>query len=96
MAALTDVQRLQSRVEELERWVYGPGGTRGSRKVADGLVKPFLSMLPACSAWLRSTSNSRTSVWRSLRSPRLSWRSITRLQCFSPSSLCSGTSYSAS
>lgn len=33
MAALTDVQRLQSRVEELERWVYGPGGTRGSRKV---------------------------------------------------------------
>ncbi|XP_032748123.1 dynactin subunit 3 [Rattus rattus] len=39
MAALTDVQRLQSRVEELERWVYGPGGTRGSRKVADGLVK---------------------------------------------------------
>ncbi|XP_023375093.1 dynactin subunit 3 isoform X2 [Otolemur garnettii] len=39
MAALTDVQRLQARVEELERWVYGPGGTRGSRKVADGLVK---------------------------------------------------------
>ncbi|XP_031232963.1 dynactin subunit 3 isoform X2 [Mastomys coucha] len=39
MAALTDVQRLQSRVEELERWVYGPGGTRGSKKVADGLVK---------------------------------------------------------
>uniref|UniRef100_A0A8C2LLZ2 Dynactin 3 n=1 Tax=Cricetulus griseus TaxID=10029 RepID=A0A8C2LLZ2_CRIGR len=39
MAALTDVQRLRSRVEELERWVYGPGGTRGSRKVADGLVK---------------------------------------------------------
>lgn len=37
--SLTDVQRLQSRVEELERWVYGPGGTRGSRKVADGLVK---------------------------------------------------------
>uniref|UniRef100_A0A5F9CYT8 Dynactin subunit 3 n=1 Tax=Oryctolagus cuniculus TaxID=9986 RepID=A0A5F9CYT8_RABIT len=39
MAALTDVQRLQARVEELERWVYGPGGVRGSRKVADGLVK---------------------------------------------------------
>ncbi|KAL0606167.1 Dynactin subunit 3 [Plecturocebus cupreus] len=39
MAALTDVQRLQVRVEELERWVYGPGGARGSRKVADGLVK---------------------------------------------------------
>ncbi|XP_012882022.1 PREDICTED: dynactin subunit 3 [Dipodomys ordii] len=39
MAALTDVQRLQARVEELERWVYGPHGTRGSRKVADGLVK---------------------------------------------------------
>ncbi|KAK2119915.1 Dynactin subunit 3 [Saguinus oedipus] len=39
MAALTDVQRLQARVEELERWVYGPGGARGSRKVADGLVK---------------------------------------------------------
>ncbi|KAL6060747.1 hypothetical protein STEG23_024675 [Scotinomys teguina] len=39
MAALTDVQRLQSRLEELERWVYGPGGTRGSKKVADGLVK---------------------------------------------------------
>ncbi|XP_029423834.1 dynactin subunit 3 isoform X1 [Nannospalax galili] len=39
MAALTDIPRLQARVEELERWVYGPGGTRGSRKVADGLVK---------------------------------------------------------
>ncbi|KAM5299741.1 dynactin subunit 3 isoform 3-T3 [Ctenodactylus gundi] len=39
MAALTDVQRLQARVEELERWVYGPGAARGSRKVADGLVK---------------------------------------------------------
>uniref|UniRef100_A0A8C0C6D4 Dynactin subunit 3 n=1 Tax=Balaenoptera musculus TaxID=9771 RepID=A0A8C0C6D4_BALMU len=39
MAAVTDVQRLQARVEELERWVYGPGGSRGSRKVADGLVK---------------------------------------------------------
>ncbi|XP_063082300.1 dynactin subunit 3 isoform X3 [Cavia porcellus] len=39
MAALTDVQRLQARVEELERWVYGPVGARGSRKVADGLVK---------------------------------------------------------
>uniref|UniRef100_A0A2K6S697 Dynactin subunit 3 n=1 Tax=Saimiri boliviensis boliviensis TaxID=39432 RepID=A0A2K6S697_SAIBB len=39
MAAVTDLQRLQARVEELERWVYGPGGARGSRKVADGLVK---------------------------------------------------------
>ncbi|XP_021108655.1 dynactin subunit 3 isoform X3 [Heterocephalus glaber] len=39
MAALTDVQRLQAQVEELERWVYGPVGARGSRKVADGLVK---------------------------------------------------------
>ncbi|XP_022281243.1 dynactin subunit 3 isoform X2 [Canis lupus familiaris] len=39
MAAVTDVQRLQARVEELERWVYGSGGPRGSRKVADGLVK---------------------------------------------------------
>ncbi|KAJ1059462.1 hypothetical protein K5549_017910, partial [Capra hircus] len=39
MAGVTDVQRLQARVEELERWVYGPGGSRGSRKVADGLVK---------------------------------------------------------
>ncbi|XP_024905499.1 dynactin subunit 3 isoform X1 [Pteropus alecto] len=39
MAAVTDVQRLQARVEELERWVYGPDGSRGSRKVADGLVK---------------------------------------------------------
>ncbi|KAI2552468.1 DCTN3 isoform 1 [Pan troglodytes] len=39
MAGLTDLQRLQARVEELERWVYGPGGARGSRKVADGLVK---------------------------------------------------------
>ncbi|XP_027695430.1 dynactin subunit 3 isoform X2 [Vombatus ursinus] len=39
MAALTEVQRLQARVEELERWVYGAGGARGSRKVADGLVK---------------------------------------------------------
>ncbi|XP_023483287.1 dynactin subunit 3 isoform X1 [Equus przewalskii] len=190
MAAVTDVQRLQARVEELERWVYGPGGSRGSRKVADGLVKvqvalgniaskrervkilykkiedliryldpeyigriampdasklqfvlaaprlaslplsclfmpqrsssssprshswsrwrlwcpcwtaltskPFLSMPPACSAWPRSTSSSRTSVWRSLRSPRLFWRSITRLQCFSPSSSCSGMSYFAS
>jgi hypothetical protein len=33
MAALTDLQRLQARVEELERWVYGPGGALGSRKV---------------------------------------------------------------
>ncbi|XP_070231532.1 dynactin subunit 3 isoform X1 [Bos mutus] len=176
MAAVTDVQRLQARVEELERWVYGPGGSRGSRKVADGLVKvqvalgniaskrervkvlykkiedlikyldpeyidrialpdasklqfilaeeqfilsqvalleqvealvpmldsthikessaselrqfgpkdtqPFLSMLPACSAWPRSTSSSRTSVWRSLRSPRRSWRNTTRLYPF--------------
>ncbi|XP_043309590.1 dynactin subunit 3 isoform X1 [Cervus canadensis] len=197
MAAVTDVQRLQARVEELERWVYGPGGSRGSRKVADGLVKvqvalgniaskrervkvlykkiedlikyldpeyidrialpdasklqfilaaprlgvavpgpaslllsclfmpqrsssfsrrlhfwsrwtlwcpcwtaltskPFLSMPPACSAWPRSTSSSRTSVWRSLRSPRLSWRNTTRLQCFSPSSLCNGMNFSAS
>ncbi|XP_060055238.1 dynactin subunit 3 isoform X2 [Erinaceus europaeus] len=39
MAAVSDVQRLQARVEELERWVYGPGGSRGSRKAADGLVK---------------------------------------------------------
>ncbi|KAM9642105.1 dynactin subunit 3 isoform 1-T1 [Trichechus inunguis] len=39
MAAVTDLQRLQTNVEELERWVYGPGGARGSRKVADGLVK---------------------------------------------------------
>ncbi|EPY82753.1 dynactin subunit 3 [Camelus ferus] len=39
MAAVTDVQRLQARLEELEHWVYGPGGSRGSRKVADGLVK---------------------------------------------------------
>ncbi|XP_023618232.1 dynactin subunit 3 isoform X1 [Myotis lucifugus] len=39
MAAVPVVQRLQARVEELERWVYGPGGSRGSRKVADGLVK---------------------------------------------------------
>lgn len=35
MAAVTDVQRLQARVEELERWVYGSGGPRGSRKVSD-------------------------------------------------------------
>lgn len=35
MAAVPDVQRLQARVEELERWVYGPGGARGSRKVSD-------------------------------------------------------------
>uniref|UniRef100_A0A8C5JYU1 Dynactin 3 n=1 Tax=Jaculus jaculus TaxID=51337 RepID=A0A8C5JYU1_JACJA len=33
MAALSEVQRLQARVEELERWVYGPSGARGSRKV---------------------------------------------------------------
>nr|KAF6483948.1 dynactin subunit 3 [Rousettus aegyptiacus] len=39
MAAVTDVQRLQARVEELECWVYGPDGSRDSRKVADGLVK---------------------------------------------------------
>ncbi|XP_006863118.1 PREDICTED: dynactin subunit 3 isoform X3 [Chrysochloris asiatica] len=39
MAAVTDLQRLQSGVEELERWVYGSSGARGSRKVADGLVK---------------------------------------------------------
>ncbi|XP_011286877.1 dynactin subunit 3 isoform X1 [Lynx canadensis] len=196
MAAVSDVQRLQARVEELERWVYGSGGPRGSRKVADGLVKvqvalgniaskrervkilykkiedlikyldpeyidriaipdasklqfilaeeqfilsqialleqvealvpmldsahikgtsleqrihfqnlrqfgpkdtsPFLSMPPACSAWPRSTSSSRTSVWRSLRSPRLSWRNTTKLQFFSPNNLCSGMSYFAS
>lgn len=42
MAAVTDVQRLQARVEELERWVYGPGGSRGSRKVSDlGAGVPF-------------------------------------------------------
>lgn len=43
MAAVSDVQRLQARVEELERWVYGPGGSRGSRKVS-GLDSsgPFL------------------------------------------------------
>lgn len=35
MAAVTDVQRLQARVEELERWVYGVGGSRGSRKVSN-------------------------------------------------------------
>lgn len=35
MAAVPDVPRLQARVEELERWVYGPGGARGSRKVSD-------------------------------------------------------------
>ncbi|KAM9095328.1 LOW QUALITY PROTEIN: dynactin subunit 3 [Sarcophilus harrisii] len=34
MAALTEVQRLQARVEELERWVYGAGGARSSRKVS--------------------------------------------------------------
>ncbi|XP_006898580.1 PREDICTED: dynactin subunit 3 isoform X2 [Elephantulus edwardii] len=39
MAAVTDLQRLQAGVEELERWVYGPGGARSSQKVADGLVK---------------------------------------------------------
>ncbi|KAK2492757.1 hypothetical protein MC885_008433 [Smutsia gigantea] len=39
MAAVTDVQRLQARVEELERWVYGSGGSRGSRQVADSLFK---------------------------------------------------------
>ncbi|XP_045051123.1 dynactin subunit 3 isoform X1 [Desmodus rotundus] len=44
MAAVTDVQRLQARVEELERWVYGPGGSRGSRKVADGLFKVQLAL----------------------------------------------------
>lgn len=43
MAAVTDVQRLQARVEELERWVYGPGGSRGSRKVSDlGSSGPFM------------------------------------------------------
>ncbi|KAF6123868.1 dynactin subunit 3 [Phyllostomus discolor] len=50
-------------------------------------------MPPACSAWPRSTSSSRTSVWRSLRSPGPSWRNTTKLHCFSPSSSCSGMSY---
>lgn len=40
MAAVSDVQRLQARVEELERWVYGSGGPRGSKKVSDP-VPPF-------------------------------------------------------
>lgn len=36
MAAVTDVQRLQARVEELERWGYtDQAGSRGSRKVSD-------------------------------------------------------------
>ncbi|XP_006866987.1 PREDICTED: dynactin subunit 3-like [Chrysochloris asiatica] len=39
MASVTDRLQLQSRVEELERWVYGPGGARGLRKVADGQFK---------------------------------------------------------
>ncbi|KAM6169554.1 dynactin subunit 3 isoform 1-T1 [Rhynchocyon petersi] len=39
MAAATELRRLQASVEELERWVYGPSRERGSRKVADGLVK---------------------------------------------------------
>ena len=30
-----DPHRGQAAVEELERWVYGPGGSRGSRKVSD-------------------------------------------------------------
>ncbi|XP_011924634.1 PREDICTED: dynactin subunit 3 isoform X2 [Cercocebus atys] len=185
MAGLTDVQRLQARVEELERWVYGPGGARGSRKVADGLVKvqvalgniaskrervkilykkiedlikyldpeyidriaipdasklqfilaeeqfilsqvalleqvnalvPMLDSahikaVPEHAARLQHLAQIhiqqqapfcaalwpyRTSVWRSLRSPRLSWRNTTRLQCFYPSNLCSGMSYFAS
>ncbi|XP_045229338.1 dynactin subunit 3 isoform X4 [Macaca nemestrina] len=157
MAGLTDVQRLQARVEELERWVYGPGGARGSRKVADGLVKVqvalgniaskrervkilykkiedlikyldpeyidriaipdasklqfILAAVPEHAARLQHLAQIhiqqqapfcatlwpyRTSVWRSLRSPRLSWRNTTRLQCFYPSNLCSGMSYFAS
>lgn len=50
MAAVTDVQRLQARVEELERWVYGPGGSRGSRKVSDLRSSgPFLGQTRAVS-----------------------------------------------
>lgn len=58
MAAVTDVQRLQTRVEELERWVYGPGGSRGSRKVSDlGCSGPFLGqskggLLAWASRWM--------------------------------------------
>lgn len=65
MAAVTDVQRLQARVEELERWVYGPGGSRGSRKVSDlGLSGPFLGqskrdVLARSSGWMLSLQSSR-------------------------------------
>lgn len=58
MAAVTDVQRLQARVEELERWVYGPDGSRGSRKVSDlGFSGPFLrqsksGILAQSSGWM--------------------------------------------
>lgn len=57
MAAVTDVQRLQARVEELERWVYGPGGSRGSRKVSDlGSSGPFWGrvsgLLAGSSGWV--------------------------------------------
>ncbi|XP_062455793.1 dynactin subunit 3 isoform X1 [Rhea pennata] len=38
-AGAVELQRLQRRVEELEQRVYGSGGARGPRKVADGLVK---------------------------------------------------------
>lgn len=58
MAAVTDVQRLQARVEELERWVYGPDRSRDSRKVSDlGFSGPFLrqsksGILTQSSGWM--------------------------------------------
>ncbi|GAB1288414.1 Dynactin subunit 3 [Apodemus speciosus] len=135
MAALTDVQRLQSRVEELERWVYGPGGTRGSRKIEDlikyldpeyidriaipeasklqfilaeeqfvlsqvALLEQVNALMPVLdSASIKAVpehaarlqrlaqihiQQQLTSVWRSPRSPRPSWRSTTRLLPLSP------------
>ncbi|XP_029437285.1 dynactin subunit 3 isoform X2 [Rhinatrema bivittatum] len=37
MESVADIQKLQSRLEELERRVYGPGGSRG--KITDDLIK---------------------------------------------------------
>lgn len=70
MAAVTDVQRLQARVEELERWVYGSGGSRSSRKVSDlGSTGPFLEQSKSgLLAWSLGWVLPLQSVWSTSRS----------------------------
>lgn len=69
MAALTDVQRLQSRVEELERWVYGPGGTRGSRKVSDPVHRFVSGARTVAVPWPSLGTDATTSVESSSAQP---------------------------